>query len=114
LLPHPSRKDLVGGAASGKTLDLHLCERIMAVSWCRILLGGFIFGAAHRQAGPVEGQGVRVEASVATMVGSSDVRDEALFEVIGSSPLCLWLCLGLFVAVKSKLQWRVLVSYDDW
>jgi hypothetical protein len=48
------------------------------------------------------------------MVGSSDVRDEALFEVIGSSPLCLWLCLGLFVAVKSKLQWRVLVSYDDW
>jgi hypothetical protein len=48
------------------------------------------------------------------MVGSSDVRDEALFEVIGSSPLCLWLCLGLFVAVKSKLQWRVLDDGDRW
>jgi hypothetical protein len=48
-------------------------------------LGGFVFGAAQRQAGLVEGQGVRVEASVATMVEMSDVGDVALVEVVGSS-----------------------------
>jgi hypothetical protein len=70
-------------------------------------LGGFVFGAAQRQAGLVEGQGVRVEASVATMVEMSDVGDVALVEVVGSSSTCSWVCLGLFVAVKSKLRWRV-------
>jgi hypothetical protein len=62
----------------------------------------------------VEGQGVRVEASVATMVEMSDVGDVALVEVVGSSSTCSWVCLGLFVAVKSKLQWRVLDDGDRW
>jgi hypothetical protein len=47
------------------------------------------------------------KASVATMVMSSDVGDVALVEVVGSSSACPWVCLGLFVAVKSKLCWRV-------
>jgi hypothetical protein len=41
------------------------------------------------------------------MVVSSDVGDVALVAVVGSSPACSWVCLGLFVAVKSKLRWRV-------
>ena len=77
-------------------------------------LGGFVFGAGHRQAGLVEGQGVGVEASVATMMGTSDVGGVALVEVVGSSSACPWVCLGLFVAVKSKLRWRGPVAYDDW
>jgi hypothetical protein len=44
---------------------------------------------------------------VATMVVSSDVGDVALVVVVGSSPACSWVCLGFFVAVKSKLRWRV-------
>jgi hypothetical protein len=34
------------------------------------------------------------EASMAMMVEMSDVRDVALVEVVGSSPTCLWVCLG--------------------
>jgi hypothetical protein len=77
-------------------------------------LGGFVFGAGQRQAGLVEGQGVRGEAYVATMVGMRDVGDVALVEIVGSSSACPWVGLGLFVAVKSKLRWRVPVVYDDW
>jgi hypothetical protein len=51
---------------------------------------------------------------VVTMVVSSYVGDAALVAVVGSSPACSWVCLGLFVAVKSKLWWRVPVAYDDW
>jgi hypothetical protein len=47
------------------------------------------------------------EACVATMVMSSDVGDVALVMVVGSSSACPWVCLGLFVAVKSELRWRV-------
>jgi hypothetical protein len=68
-------------------------------------LEGFVFGAGHRQAGLVEGK-VCVEASVATMMVLIDVGDTAFVEVVGSSPACPWVYLGLFVAVKSKLQWR--------
>ena len=57
--------------------------------------------------------GVCVKTSVATMTGMSDVGDVALVEVVGSSPTCLCDCIGLFVAVKSKLRWRVPVAYDD-
>jgi hypothetical protein len=77
-------------------------------------LGGFVFGAGHRQAGPVEGQGGCVETPVAMVVVSSYVRDAALIAIVGSSPACSWVCLGLSVAVKSKLQWWVPVAYDDW
>jgi hypothetical protein len=77
-------------------------------------LGGFVFGARHRQAGPVEGQGGCVGTPVVTMVVSSYVGDAALVVVVGSSPACSWVCLDLFVAVKSKLRWRVPVAYDDW
>jgi hypothetical protein len=69
-------------------------------------LGGFIFGAGHRQAGPMDGRGVRAKAFVATMVGTSNVGDMDLVVVFGSSPVCPWVCLGLFVVVKSKLRWR--------
>ena len=69
-------------------------------------LGGLVFGASHRQVGLEGGQGVGVEASVATMMGTSDVGDVAMVAVVGSSPACPWVCLGLFVAVKSKLRWR--------
>lgn len=31
-------------------------------------LGGFIFGAEHRQVGPVDGDSIGAEASVATMM----------------------------------------------
>jgi hypothetical protein len=55
-----------------------------------------------------------VEASVATMVGMSDVGDTALVAVVGSSSTCPWVCLGLFVSMKSELRWRVPVAYDDW
>jgi hypothetical protein len=48
------------------------------------------------------------------MVGMSDVGDMALVAVVGSSSTCPWVCLGLFVAVKLKLRWRVPVAYDDW
>jgi hypothetical protein len=44
---------------------------------------------------------------VATMVVSSDVGDVALVVVVSSSPACLCVCLSLFVAVKSKVRWRV-------
>lgn len=37
---------------------------------------------------------VRVVASVATMMGVSEVGDVALVEVVGSSPTCPWDCLG--------------------
>lgn len=37
---------------------------------------------------------VRVEASVATMMGVSEVGDVALVEVVGSSRTCPWDCLG--------------------
>jgi hypothetical protein len=68
-------------------------------------LGGFVFGAGQRQSGLVEGEGVCVEASVATMVGMSDVGDVALVVIVSSSSACSWVGLGLFVAVKSKLRW---------
>ena len=42
-----------------------------------------------------------------------DVRDVAMVEVIGSSPVCPRGCLGWFAAAKSKLQWRVPVACDD-
>jgi hypothetical protein len=35
-----------------------------------------------------------------------DVGDVALVEVVSSSPTCPWICLCLFVAMKSKLWWR--------
>jgi hypothetical protein len=54
----------------------------------------------------VEGQGVLVEAFVAMMVGMSDVGHAALVEIVGSSPACLWVGLGLLVAIKPKLWWR--------
>ena len=46
--------------------------------------------------------------------GGSDVDDAAMVAVVGSSPACLRFCLGLLVAVKSKLRWRGPVVYDDW
>jgi hypothetical protein len=52
-------------------------------------------------------RGVCVEAYVATMVVSNNVGDVSLVVIVGSSPMCSWVCLGLFVAVKSKLLWWV-------
>ncbi|XBI01842.1 hypothetical protein VPH35_130521 [Triticum aestivum] len=46
--------------------------------------------------------------------GGSDVGDAAMVAVVGSSPACPRYCLGLFVAVESKLRWRGPVVYDDW
>jgi hypothetical protein len=43
---------------------------------------------------------------VATMMVLTDVGDAALVAVVDSSSACLWVCLGLFVAAKSKLRWR--------
>jgi hypothetical protein len=37
------------------------------------------------------------------MVGVSDVGDVAYVEVVVSSMACLWVCLGLFVAMKLKM-----------
>ena len=34
--------------------------------------------------------------------------------VVDSSPTCSRYCLGLFVAVESKLRWQDPVVYDDW
>ena len=34
--------------------------------------------------------------------------------VVGSSPACPRYCLGLFVAVESKLRRRGHMVYDDW
>jgi hypothetical protein len=115
LLPLPPAQGLVDGAVPGETLDP--CDRTMAALLCDCVvfpLGGFVFGAGHRQVGPMEGQGGCVETPVVTMMASSYVGDVALVAVVGSSPTCSWVCLGLFVAVKSKLRWRVLVAYDDW
>jgi hypothetical protein len=104
LLSHPSCTDLVSVQLWGKPLVFVIGR------WRRLgvvfPLEGFVFGAGHRQAGPVVGQGVFVKASVATMVGRSDVGDMALVVVVGSSPACPWVCLGLLVVVKSKLRWR--------
>ena len=48
--------------------------------------------------------GVRIEASGARrMTVMSDVRDVALVVLVYSSLVCLWVCLGMFVAMKSKL-----------
>jgi hypothetical protein len=44
----------------------------------------------------------------------SDVGDAAMVAVVGSSPACLRFCLGLLVAVESKLRRRGPVVYDDW
>jgi len=46
--------------------------------------------------------------------GGSDVGDAAMVAVVGSSPACPRYCLGLFVAVESKLRRRGPVVYDDW
>jgi hypothetical protein len=110
LLPHPSRTDLVGGAAPGETLDP--CDRTMMAPWCRILSWGLGLWSWSSASGTSGRQGVCVEASVATMVVSSDIGDVALVAVVGSSST--WVCLGLIVVVKSKLRWWVLVAYDDW
>ena len=45
--------------------------------------------------GPVEGVGVGVEASVATIAEAYEVRGMAMVEVVGSSPACSWDYLGL-------------------
>ena len=45
--------------------------------------------------GPVEGVGVGVEASVATIAEAYEVRGMAMVEVVGSSPPCSWDYLGL-------------------
>ena len=46
--------------------------------------------------------------------GGSDVGDAAMVAIVGSSPACPRYCLGLFVAVESKLRWQDPVVYDDW
>jgi hypothetical protein len=69
-------------------------------------LEGFVFWSCITASGTSGRQGVRVEVFVATMVVSSDVRDVALVVVVGSSPACPWVYLGLFVAVNSKLRSR--------
>ena len=46
--------------------------------------------------------------------GGSDVGDAAMVAVVGSSPACPRYCLGLFVAVESKLRRQGPVVYDDW
>lgn len=43
--------------------------------------------------------------------GASEVRGIAV--VVGSSPMCLWDYLGLFVEVKSDLRRRALCGNDD-
>jgi hypothetical protein len=93
------------GAAPGETLDP--CDRTLAAPWCRFPPWGLRFWSWTSASGTSGWQGVCVEASVATMVVSSDVGDVALVAVVGSSPACSWVCLGLCVAVKSKLRWRV-------
>jgi hypothetical protein len=97
LLSYPSHTDLVDGA-TGKLL-------IFAVKRWRGLgvvcpLGGFLFGAGHRKAGPMEGQCVHTEATM--VVESSDVGDATLVAVEDSSPACPWVCICLFVDVNSK------------
>jgi hypothetical protein len=62
----------------------------------------------------VEGQGGCIETPIATMVVSSYVGDATLVPVVKSSSVCSWVCLDLFVAVKSNLQWRVPMAYDNW
>ena len=68
-------------------------------------LGGFVLGARHRQARPVDGRGCGDQVSVD---GGSNVGNAAMVEVFGSSLVCPRVCLGLFVVVKSKLLRRAL------
>jgi hypothetical protein len=113
LLLHPSRTDLVGGAASGKPLDL--CDWTMTAPWCRIPSWGLGLWSWTSTSGTSGWQGVCVEASMATMVVLSNVGVVASVAVVGSSPACPRVCLALFVAVKSKLRvvgslWRTLTG----
>jgi hypothetical protein len=76
-------------------------------------LGGFVLGARHRLAGPVDGGGLWRPGFCGNDDGGGDVGDAAMVEVVGSSPACPRVCLGLSVAVKSKLRRRGPVVYDD-
>jgi hypothetical protein len=79
-------------------------------------LGGFVLGAWHRRAGPVDGGWRRVwrPGFCGNDDGGSDVGDAAMVAVVGSSSACPRFCLGLFVAKESKLRRRGPVVYDDW
>jgi hypothetical protein len=109
----PLRASLFPGAAE---LTTHLL-RLINILWlplCRINKFGFYFPRRLLRSPILVGHhgtsgrlGFCVEASVATMVVSSDVEDMALVVLVGSSPTCLWVFLGLLVAVKLKLRWRV-------
>jgi hypothetical protein len=89
----------IDGVVPGETLDP--CDPTLAAPWCLCLWGWTsVSGTSGRR-------GLCIEASMATMVVPSDVRDVALVEVVGSFLACPWVCLVLFVALKSKLWWRV-------
>jgi hypothetical protein len=72
----PSRIDLVNGATPREPFIY--CDRTTIMPWCVFPLRGFVVGAGHWQLGSVEGHGVRIEVSVAMIVGASDVRDATL------------------------------------
>jgi hypothetical protein len=82
----PSCIDPVNGATPREPFIY--CDRTTTMPWCVFPLRGFVVGARHWQVGSVEGQGVRIEVSMATIVGTSDVRDATLVEVIGYSLTC--------------------------
>jgi hypothetical protein len=105
LLPHFSRTDVVDAAAPVETLDP--CDQTIAAPWCRIPSWGLGLWSWTSASGTSGRLGFCVEASVATMVVSSDVEDMALVVLVGSSPTCSWVFLGLLVAVKLKPRWRV-------
>jgi hypothetical protein len=105
LLPHSSPTDLVDAAAPMGTHDP--CDQTMAAPWYRIPSWGLGLWSWTSASGTSGRLGFCVEPSVATMVVSSDVGDMALVVLVGSSPTCSWVFLGLLVAVKLKLRWRV-------
>jgi hypothetical protein len=105
LLPRTPCTNLVVRAVLGETLDP--CDRTMAAPWCRIPPWGLRLWSWTSASGTSGRRGVCVEASVAMMMVSNNVGDMALVVVVGSSPTCSWVCLGLFVAVKLKLLWWV-------
>ena len=90
----------------------------MTAPRCRFPLGGFVselgIGKRDQRLAVVGVTGLLrqrvcsacVETPVATMTGTSEVEDVVVVVLVGSSPTCSWVCLGVFVAKKSKLLWR--------
>jgi hypothetical protein len=99
LLPHPSRTDLDDGAVSGETLEL-LRSKDGGAFVSYSLLGDSYLDLDTGKRDQWKGN------ILAFMIaGTSDVGDMALVEVVGSSLVCSWVFLTLFVVAKLKLRW---------